>query len=280
MKNVTDRLAVCSWSLQPTSPEQLIEQMNEIGLTRLQIALDPIREQTTVWKNCAEQCASAGMTFVSGMFGCVGEDYTTMESIRRTGGIVQDETWNQNWQNIQATAQLAKQMGLKLVTFHAGFLPHDLKDAGFNKLRERLRMVADAFARNRIELALETGQETAATLNDFLELLERPNVGVNFDPANMILYDKGNPIDALRTLGPWLKQCHLKDAIKTSTPGKWGDEVVVGTGQVSWRDFFATLTSMNFHGDLAIEREAGNQRVADIRAARQFVESIASNTSR
>ncbi|MBI4661712.1 MAG: sugar phosphate isomerase/epimerase, partial [Verrucomicrobia bacterium] len=83
-----------------------------------------------------------------------------------------------------------------------------------------------------------------------------------------------DPIEALRTLGSWLKQCHLKDANKTRVPGTWGDEVVVGTGEVNWPDFFKTLAELRFNGNLCIEREAGNQRVQDIRAARQFVEAL------
>src|SRR4030095_1653688 len=99
------------------------------------------------------------------------------------------------------------------------------------------------------------GQETAATLKDLLERLNRPNLGVNFDPANMILYDKGNPIEALRTLAPRLKQCHLKDARKTTRPGACGEEVVVGTGEVNWREFFRVLEEVQFKGNLCIERE-------------------------
>jgi sugar phosphate isomerase/epimerase len=99
-------------------------------------------------------------------------------------------------------------------------------------------------------------------------------VGVNFDPANMILYEKGDPIAALETLAPWLKQCHIKDARRTKQSGTWGDEVVVGTGEVDWRRFFGVLDRIGYRGDLCIEREAGNQRVEDIRAARKFVESL------
>ena len=87
----------------------------------------------------------------------------------------------------------------------------------------------------------------------------------------MILYDKGDPIEALRILGPRLKQCHLKDAVKTRQPGVWGKEVPLGTGEVNWPAFFQTLKQVNFSGDLAIEREAGNQRLEDIRVARQLV---------
>ena len=270
-----DRLAVCSWSLQPADPKQLIQQMREIGLRRLQFALDPVRENPAVWGRSAEEFSKAGLEIVSGMFGCVGEDYSTPDSIRRTGGVVPDSTWPQNWKNIQEVAQIAAGLNLKLVTFHAGFLPHDEKDPAYAALVARLRSMADVFKAKRIDLAFETGQETAHTLRSFLEQLDRANVGVNFDPANMILYEKGDPIEALRILGPWLKQCHLKDATPTRVPGTWGEEVVVGTGQVNWPKFFETLHDLKFIGNLCIEREAGQQRVQDIRAAREFLEKLA-----
>jgi sugar phosphate isomerase/epimerase len=97
-----------------------------------------------------------------------------------------------------------------------------------------------------------------------LEALNRPNVGVNFDPANMILYDQGDPINALQELGPWIKQCHIKDALRTQVPGTWGEEVVVGTGQVNWRAFVQALQAIPFAGFMCIEREAGEQRAEDI----------------
>ncbi len=268
------RLAVCSWSLRPTDPLQLIQQIKTIGIPRVQIALDPLREQPAVWGMLPELCRQEGITLVSGMFGTVGEDYTTLESIKRTGGVVPDETWDANWRNIQAAADLAQKLRLKVVTFHAGFLPHESSDPAFPKLLQRITLIAELFASRGIELGFETGQETADTLRDFLLKLDKPNVGVNFDPANMLLYDKGDPIAALRALGPWLKQCHLKDAVKTRIPGAWGEEVPVGTGQVDWSAFFATTAQLGFKGDFAIEREAGEQRVADIRAAREYVERL------
>jgi sugar phosphate isomerase/epimerase len=269
-----NKLAVCSWSLQPQSPEELLAKVAEIGIPRLQIALDPFRENPGVWNNFHDLAKSRGVTCVSGMFGTVGEDYTTMETIRRTGGVVPDQHWDQNWKNIQETAELAAKMGLKLVTFHAGFLPHEERDPDFKKLLERITRIADLFAKHGLDLGFETGQEEAGTLKIFLQKLGRKNVGVNFDPANMILYDKGNPIEALRALAPWLKQCHVKDANKTKKSGEWGEEVPAGTGQVDWKAFFQTLKELHFEGWCCIEREAGVQRVEDIRAARKMVESI------
>lgn len=274
MKSILERLAVCSWSLRPESPDVLVRSLQEIGIRRVQLALDPLRENPEVWGSTPDVFRQAGLTVISGMFGTVDEDYTSLESIRATGGLVPDSTWEENWENAQATADIAHRMGLKLVTFHAGFLPHEESDPEFEKLQHRIRLVADLYAAKGIHLAFETGQESAETLATFLEKLGRSNVGVNFDPANMILYDKGNPIEALRVLGPWVKQCHIKDALRTQTPGSWGQEVVVGTGEVDWAAFFDTLRTIRFEGDCAIEREAGEQRVVDIIAARKAVEKL------
>ena len=272
---VTDRIAVCSWSLQPTSPQDLVTKLAATGIRRVQLALDPLRDEPAAWGNTPELFRQNGLSIVSGMFGCVGEDYSTLDTIRVTGGIAPDTTWEQNWTNIRATAALAQKLGLKLVTFHAGFLPHEENDPSFAKMLRRLSETADAFQAAGIVLGLETGQETAPVLVQLLQKLKRRNVGVNFDPANMILYGKGDPIAALRTLGPWIRQVHIKDARGTKVPGTWGEEVAAGTGQVDWRAFFATLRELKYPGDFVIEREAGNQRVADIRTAKDVCAAAA-----
>jgi sugar phosphate isomerase/epimerase len=275
MSKVADRLAVCSWSVQPASPQELAARLEDIGIHRVQLALDPLRENPEVW-DATEACfGDKGISVVSGMFGCVGEDYSTLQSIRDTGGLAPDSTWEQNRRNIRATVPIARRLGLKLLAFHAGFLPHDESDPNFGKMLGRLSEVADVFADAGMNLGLETGQETAPVLLEVLQKLNKKNVGVNFDPANMILYDKGDPIEALRVLGGWVRQVHIKDAVRTKVPGTWGEEVPVGTGQVDWRAFIATLNAHSFTGDLVIEREAGQQRVADIRFARQTLERIA-----
>jgi L-ribulose-5-phosphate 3-epimerase len=269
-----ERLAVCSWSLQPTSPQELISKLKPTGVRRVQLALDPLRDDPAVWGPTPQLLRQAGIGIASGMFGCFGEDYTTLDTIRVTGGIAPDATWAQNWKNIVATVELARKLGLTLVTFHAGFLPHEESHPDYAKLKDRLVKIAELFAAHNIALALETGQETADVLAEFLEHLAKANVGVNFDPANMILYDKGNPIEAMRVLAPWIRQVHIKDATRTKTPGTWGEEVAAGTGEVDWRAFFNVLAEIGYRGNLCIEREAGTQRVADIRAARELLEKL------
>jgi L-ribulose-5-phosphate 3-epimerase len=271
---LTDRLAVCSWSLQPATPAELLDRLAEIGISRVQLALDPVRESPALWGGIGELCRQRGITIVSGMFGTLGEDYTTLETIRLTGGVVPDATWETNLTNITAAAGIARSLGLRLVSFHAGFLPHEESDPDYHKLRDRMVKLAGIFDRLGIHLVLETGQETAATLREFLDGLGCANVGVNFDPANMILYGKGDPINAMRTLGPWIRQVHLKDAKAATVPGNWGEEVPAGTGEVDWPAFFATLDELGFAGDICIEREAGTQRVADILVAKRMVGSL------
>jgi sugar phosphate isomerase/epimerase len=272
-RSLAERLAVCSWSLHPENPIDLIKKLAATGIPRVQLALDPLRNSPGAWGQTAELLRQSGIEIASGMFGCAGEDYSTLETIRLTGGIAPDATWDKNWETIQATATLARGLGLKLVTFHAGFVPHDEKDPHFAKMVKRLQAAAGAFEKEGITLGLETGQETATDLAHLLGKLKRSNVSVNFDPANMILYDKGDPIAALRLLGPWIRQVHIKDARRTKVPGTWGQEVTAGTGEVDWPAFFATLKEANFAGDFVIEREAGDQRIADIKAARRMAEA-------
>ena len=272
--NIEARLAVCSWSLQPETPEALIAQLREIGLSRVQLALDPLRDSPEIWDKTPELFAAAGIEIASGMFGTIGEDYSTLETIKETGGVLPDKHWESNWAGINKIAEIANELNLKLVTFHAGFLPHEELDPNFKKLMSRIEQIAELFSEKNIDLGFETGQETADTLKLFLEKLNRPSVGVNFDPANMILYSKGDPIEALNTLSPFLKQCHIKDATTTKEPGTWGEEVIVGTGEVDWPAFFTSLQELGFEGDCCIEREAGDQRIIDIKTASEFVSKI------
>lgn len=272
LPSVQERLAVCSWSLQPTSPEDLIQKLKATGIMRVQLELDPLRDAPKVWGSTEKLFRENGITVVSGMVRCLGEDYASLDSIRLTGGIAPDATWEQNLKNISASAAIAKRMGLKLVTFHAGFLPPDESHPTFAKMRERLDTVADIFMVQNILLGLETGQETAQELAGLLHKLNHPNIGVNFDPANMLMYDKGDPVKALHVLAPWIRQVHVKDAKRTKAPGTWGEEVPVGTGEVDWRGFFSTFKHVVFNVNLVVEREFGANRVADIRKAREVVE--------
>src|SRR5215469_9732967 len=110
-----ERLAVCSWSLLPVSPEDLIQKLRATGISRVQLELDPLRDSPKVWGDTEKMFRESGITVASGMVRCIGEDYSTFESIRLTGGIAPDATWEQNLKNISVAALIAGKMGLKLV---------------------------------------------------------------------------------------------------------------------------------------------------------------------
>lgn len=276
MTQTQHRVGVCSWSLQCSTPAELARRIAEVGVSAVQLALDPLR--TGAWSegDTIAELAAAGITIRSGMMGMRGEDYSTLESIRRTGGVRLDEHWKENFAAANANAKIAERLALNLVSFHAGFLPHSREDPERARLLERLRKITDTFAERGVHVAFETGQETARTLAEALQDLARPYAGINFDPANMLLYDMGDPIAALTELAPDVRQIHIKDARRTRKPGEWGEEVVAGTGEVDWRALFATLRSQRIDCDLMIEREAGADRVGDIRRARELVERMQS----
>ena len=269
------RVGACSWSLQAHGPARLAEKLAAIGVDCVQLHLDPLRTQAWSAAETVLELASVNVEIRSGMMSMEGEDYSTLESIRSTGGVRPAATWAANRTAALDNARLARGLGLDLVTLHAGFLPHDRNDPEREEVLARLRELADIFSAQGVRLGLETGQESAETLLAALDDIDRPSVGVNFDPANMILYDMGEPIAALRALGRRVLQIHVKDAIRTQRAGMWGKEVRVGTGQVDWPAFFAVVREHELRVDCMIEREAGSQRVEDMRAARELVERLA-----
>lgn len=265
------RIGVCSWSLGPANAADLIERIRRCGLDAVQLALDPIRRGDWPEMDSINRIHRADITILSGMMAMTGEDYTTLESIRLTGGVRADQHWPANLAAAKACAELARRLDLKFVTFHAGFLPHHRGDPLRTTMIDRLRRIADAFAQHQITVGLETGQEGADTLLEVLRDLQHPSLGVNFDPANIILYGVGEPVAALRKLAPHVKQVHIKDAIPTARPGTWGKEMPVGEGAVNWPGLFQVIQEKLPDVNLVIEREARQEHIEDIRAAHDLI---------
>jgi sugar phosphate isomerase/epimerase len=265
------RLGVCSWSLQPESVAELASRVPATGLDAVQLALDPVRRGDLPLGEVEEVLAGGGLSLLSGMIAMAGEDYSSLESIRRTGGVVPDGTWEANLSAARANALVAGHLGVRLVTFHAGFIPHDPVLTGYAQLVDRIQRVAAPFVERGISVALETGQETAEALLELLIRVDNPSIGVNFDPANMILYGMGDSVAALQSLAPRVRQVHVKDALPSRRRGEWGVEVPVGEGAVDWHALFGVMRASGLAVDLVIEREAGQRRVEDVRTAAALV---------
>lgn len=267
------RIGICSWSVRPTTPQALIEALKPLEINSVQLALGPILENPSVWGVVFEKLHQADIKIASGMMATLGEDYSSLESIARTGGIRPETTWQANQAHALKIAELAANSDIGLVTFHGGFIPEDHNDPERAKLLDRLKVVADIFQDQDVKLGLETGQESAQTLIGALNDMDHPNLGVNFDPANMILYGKGEPVEALRLLSHFVVQIHIKDALPTETPGTWGREVPAGQGAVDWDAFFDVANAIDPPVNLIIEREAGEDRTDDITAARDLIKA-------
>ena len=269
-------IGVCSWSLQPKDLAQLVAHVKELGVSHVQLALEPLLFLDDKRKHFElGQLRSSGIALTAGMISFSGEDYSSIDSIRRTGGYVPDDRWELRKRMSDQAAALGAELGLKKITTHVGFVPRK-GEAGYERMVGRVREVAGAFGGRGIELGMETGQEPAGELLEFLDDLGAANVFVNFDPANMILYGAGDPIEAIRTLGRHVRHVHVKDGTASTRPGEqWGEEVPFGTGQVGPQRFLAALHGIGYRGPLVIEREAGNQRMADVRAAIEALKAVA-----
>lgn len=264
---MVNHLAICSWSLQAADTGGLLQSLDLLGLTRIQVALDAYARDGDEHAALTRAIEDEKVSLVSGMMTTIGEDYSTLDSIKVTGGLRSDTHWEANLAHAKRCAVCAKQLGVNLVTLHAGFIPegdprlHDV-------MVERLSRVAEVFNEQDVVLGLETGQERAETLLQLLGTLrDRVRVGVNFDPANMILYGMGDPIQSMHDLREHIVQVHMKDALATQTPGTWGQEVPASEGQVDWDAFFAIVQQSPRPLNVVIEREAGDQRIKDIRTA-------------
>lgn len=267
-----ERIGVCSWSWRLPMKE-VAREMAKADVKGIHLALGPFiapdrrhgaAEDAAALAFVKEKVAKGEWVLMCTMIGMVGEDYSTLDTIRETGGIVPDRHWEANKRIVTAGARLTQELGCTYMSTHAGFLDESNPKA-LKKFVERVTWMRDECRKYGVELILESGQETAEDLAAFLPRV--PGVGINFDPANMILYAKGQPRAAVRVLAPWIKQVHVKDARTTKTPGTWGDEVPWGEGEVGGEAFLAELEALGYKGNYVVEREAGSDRPGDIARA-------------
>ena len=267
-----ENLGVCSWSFQKPL-DDVAAEMKKLGLTRIHLALQPFleggsrhgaAEGTAALDRVKARLASGEWKLSATMIGFPQEDYSTLDTIKKTGGVVPDDAWEANKKIVVAGAKLSAELKSPVLTLHAGFLDES-DPVALKKYTDRVKFIVDTCGEAGVPVAFETGQETAADLAKFMPTV--PGAGVNFDPANMILYAKGNPVEAVRTLAPWIRHVHLKDAVLTKKPGTWGTEVPWGDGEVDAPRFLAELKAAGYKGNFAIEREGGNDRTGDIALA-------------
>jgi len=212
-------------------------------------------EQTA--KSFNERCANAGVTVTCVFAGFEGESYADIATTAKTVGLVPKDTRAARVAELKEISDFCKELGVNVVGKHIGFISDDDSD-DYHQLIEVTRDILDHLAGNGQNMHLETGQETAEHLLKFHTDVGKDNLFVNFDPANMILYGTGDPIQALKKVGHLVKSIHCKDATwaDEAVRGKeWGCEVPLGAGDVGMETYLRTLNDLGYEGPLTIERE-------------------------
>lgn len=177
--------------------------------------------------------------------------------------------------NLTDGADFAKKLGVTDVISHMGFLPENPNDPQFPALACTLRHLANHLKDNGQYLLFETGQETPTAMLRMFEKIGTDNLGVNLDPANLIMYGKSNPVDALDVFGKYVRGVHAKDGRYPTNGQHLGPEVPLGQGKVNFPALIKGLHALGYDGSFTIEREiAGDQQVKDILAAKQMLEEI------
>jgi L-ribulose-5-phosphate 3-epimerase len=252
-------IGVCSWSLQVTSIPELRSFLDKLGISLVQIACgDPHHASWVEGDAMPAAARKAGFQMCGSMLGFPGEDYTTPQTIEKTGGFGDPATRPERLERFKWGLARTKELGLTDLTLHAGFIP-ELGNPARKPFLDTLAQVSELARQAGITLAFETGQESAILLRRTLDDLKCPNLKVNFDPANMLLYDKDDPLKVLDLLAPDIWSVHLKDANRPKIKGTWGEEVPLGRGQTNTKEFVKSLNKVGYRGPLCIEREVGTQ---------------------
>jgi L-ribulose-5-phosphate 3-epimerase len=192
-----------------------------------------------------------------------------------TIGLVPRTTRAARIDALKQASDFAKLLGVHQVQTHCGFIPENPSDPLYKESVAAIREVAKHCAANGQRFLMETGQETPTTMSRAIRDVAQPNLGVGLDTANLILYGKANPVDAVAILGPHVQAVHAKDGRWPTDPDKLGEEVLIGTGLVDFAKVFAGLRKAGYTGAITIEREThGPQQIEDVRHEKQYLEKV------
>jgi sugar phosphate isomerase/epimerase len=246
--------AVLFWAAE--NPDESLAVLKRLGIRCGQIGLrgDFDLSCAPQWKE-ALQAVNFTATAVCAAY--LGEDYSDIPTVKRTVGFIPPLTRDVREKRTYRVIDFGAAIGAKSISIHIGFVPHDSRDPDYVAVREIVRRVCDYAVKNGQTFALETGQESAPELLAFLRNVNRENLGINFDPANMILYGTGDPIEALDVLGEHVLSVHCKDGDwpPAGQPTALGQEKPLGEGAIGVERFLDKLAQIGYKGPLTIERE-------------------------
>ena len=254
-----------------------LDAVKELGVPTVQLHAPPadyLNEAKA--QEVKGQFAEAGIAVTVVFCGFAGESYADIPTVHETVGLVPPGPRDQRVATTKKISDFAKAAGVEALGMHIGAVPDDALAPLYKDVVAAAQDICDYCKANGQRLHLETGQESVDTLLRFFADVDRDNLAINFDPANLILYGVAEPIEALKQCGQYVKSCHCKDAKWSANPGKeWGEEMPLGQGDVGMENFVKTLKAIGYEGALTIEREiAGDQQKKDIAEAVKLLERL------
>jgi L-ribulose-5-phosphate 3-epimerase len=257
-------------------PAETLQTLVELGVRRGQIGIPgdyALNGAGSAWKAAAEALNFEIYTVFAAY---EGESYADIATVQATVGVVPPATRAAREARTLEVSRFAHELGAAAIATHIGCVPGDRNAPDYRDIVELVRRICDHAAQFGQSFALETGQETATELLEFVGEVNRPNLGINFDPANMIMYGTGKPVEALEMVQSKVLSVHCKDGKWPAAPGSLGTEVPLGQGNVEWRRFLAQLEKGGYRGPLSVEREEpdAERRLIDIRMGLAFLREL------
>jgi len=192
-----------------------------------------------------------------------------------TIGVIPPKTRAARIDALRQVSDFAKLLGIEQVQTHCGFIPEDPTDALYPQAVDAVRKVAEHCHGNGQYFLMETGQETPTTMSRMIRDANLPNLAVGLDTANLILYGKANPVDAVDIIGTHVRSVHAKDGKWPTDPDKLGEEVLIGRGLVDFKTVFTKLHRLGYTGAVTIEREtSGPQQIEDVKNEKLYLQRI------
>jgi len=261
--------------LDETTPRQ-IEKVKQYGLESCQLACWDMTKFTD--ENAASVVAASreyGIEISALWCGWEGEAVWNFIDGYHTLGLVPLRTRKKRIENLKSGSDFAKKINVSHVVTHMGFLPENPNTDEYSCVVEAIREIAEYCKNNGQYLMFETGQETPITLLRTILTVNTGNLGINLDPANLLLYGKANPCDALDVFGKYVMGVHAKDGEYPTDPLYLGQEKRIGDGRVNFPLLIEKLKKLGYDGSLTIEREiSGEKQVQDILYAKKFLEEL------
>ncbi len=259
------------------APEERVKRVRDMGFSNCFLSMDGYLGQFTPEVSRQFRELLDKYEVVATTVEVVGPQPLVWDFMRgpSTIGLVPEATREARIDALRQASDFAKTVGIGQVQTHCGFMPEDPADPKYPGVVDAIRRVAQHCQENGQFFLMETGQETPTTMSRMIHDVAMPNLAVGLDTANLILYGKANPVDAVDILGPHVRSIHAKDGRWPTDPSKLGKEVLIGQGLVDFRQVFTKLHKAGYTGAVTIEREtSGPQQIEDVKNEKLYLENI------